>query len=54
MLSRGVEIHMTVLKKPVMIVAITPMPEYFFQKNVRMIAGESVQPTPAQAQLTTT
>lgn len=50
--SRGVEIQTTVPTNPEIIVAITPVPEYFLQKKVRMMAGESVQPTPAHAQLT--
>ena len=51
--SSGVEIQITVLTNPEMIVAMTPIPEYLFQKNVKMMAGDNVHPTPAHAQLTT-
>lgn len=50
--SNGVLIHRMVAKKPEIIVAITPTPEYFFQKNVIKIAGDNVQPIPAHDQLT--
>lgn len=43
---------MTVLTKPATIVAMAPMPEYRFQKKESKIAGDSVQPIPAHAQLT--
>lgn len=51
--SSGVEIQITVLTNPAIIVAMTPIPEYRFQKNVNMTAGDRVHPTPAHAQLTT-
>lgn len=51
--SNGVLIHRTVNTNPEIIVATTPTPEYRFQKKVINIAGDRVQPMPAQAQLTT-
>src|SRR5699024_5680914 len=52
-LSSGVLIHNIVKTKPDNTVAITPVLEYRFQKNVIKIAGDNVPPTPAHAQLTT-
>lgn len=49
MASSGEEIQMTVLTKPATIVAMTPMPEYRFQKKESKIAGDNVQPIPAHA-----
>ena len=37
------------LKKPVMMVATTPVPDVFFQKKINKIIAENVFPTPAQA-----
>src|SRR5699024_492463 len=51
--SKGVLIHIIVKMNPAIIVAMTPALEYRLQKTVIKIAGDSVPPTPAHAQLTT-
>src|SRR5699024_9646566 len=51
--SNGVLIQINVPMSPDNIVAMTPIPEYLFQKKVSRTATDKVEPTPAHAHPTT-